>query len=390
MNLGWKSERLGQVCELISGQHIEAKDYNEDGIGVAYLTGPSDFGERNPIVTKWTEFPKRMALGGDILITVKGSGVGKINWLDTEVAISRQLMAIRPHGINTELLYYFLSAQFEHFQEASTGAAIPGISREDVLSLHCPIPPPREQQRLVAILDEAFEGIATAKANAEKNLQSAWELFEGYLESLFPLGATGTVVRALGEIATFRNGVNFTKQSKGESVPIVGVKDFKKNFWAPMDDLDSVTMDGQLSALDAIRVGDILSVRSNGNPELIGRCLLVPEHEGGVTHSGFTIRIRLESAGALPQYVCHFMKSQTARRELVAGGTGTNIKSLNQGTLASILVPLPSLAKQKNIIKSIEAMADEVDQLKSICQNKLAALDELKQSLLHRAFRGDL
>ena len=87
---------LGDLCQLISGQHINASDYNVERRGIGYLTGPSDFGPTNPFVSKWTETPKVRASSGDILITVKGSGVGSINLLDQDdVAISRQLMAIR-------------------------------------------------------------------------------------------------------------------------------------------------------------------------------------------------------------------------------------------------------------------------------------------------------
>jgi type I restriction enzyme S subunit len=86
---GWQARTLGELCQLVSGQHIDAKDYNMESRGVGYLTGPSDFGQLHPVVSKWTEHPKVKARGGDILITVKGSGVGKINLLDLEeVAIS--------------------------------------------------------------------------------------------------------------------------------------------------------------------------------------------------------------------------------------------------------------------------------------------------------------
>ena len=187
MREGWPVKKLGELCDLVSGQHIDAKDYNTESRGVGYLTGPSDFGSLNPVVTKWTEHPKRMARQGDILLTVKGSGVGKINILDIddEVAISRQLMAIRVTDIEVGYLYAFLSTKFEHFQSLSNGAAIPGISREDVLDLMCPLPSLPEQQRIVAILDEAFAGIATAVANTEKNLANARELFDSHLNNVF-------------------------------------------------------------------------------------------------------------------------------------------------------------------------------------------------------------
>ncbi|MBG29423.1 MAG: hypothetical protein CMI31_05410, partial [Opitutae bacterium] len=131
---GWEEKKLGEVCDLISGQHIMAKDYNSDGEGIGYLTGPSDFGLDYPTISKWTEHPKKIAIKNDILITVKGSGVGSINLqIFDEVAISRQLMAIRAKNVNTNFLYSFLSIQFEYFQSHSKGAAIPGLSREDVL-----------------------------------------------------------------------------------------------------------------------------------------------------------------------------------------------------------------------------------------------------------------
>lgn len=174
---GWEIRALGDVCQLIYGQHIDAKDYNTEARGIGYLTGPSDFGLLNPIITKWTEHPKIKANRGDALITVKGSGVGKVNLLDEdEVAISRQLMAIRAFAAEPRFVYAFLCSLFDHFQSLSTGAAIPGISREQVLGLAIPCPPLPEQRRIVALLDEAFAGLATAKANVERSLRNACAL----------------------------------------------------------------------------------------------------------------------------------------------------------------------------------------------------------------------
>jgi type I restriction enzyme S subunit len=93
----------------------------------------------------------------------------------------------------------------------------------------------------VAILDEAFEGIDRAIANTEKNLANSRELFESYLNVIFTQKGDGWEEKKLGDIATFRNGLNFTKSSKGESIKIVGVKDFQNYFWVQEDQLDSVT-----------------------------------------------------------------------------------------------------------------------------------------------------
>ncbi|SEM41675.1 type I restriction enzyme, S subunit [Syntrophus gentianae] len=215
MKAGWSLKTLGQVCQLISGQHIKAKDYNTEVKGIGYLTGPSDFGPLNPIISKWTEKPKIKAKCGDILITVKGSGVGKINLLDQdEVAISRQLMAVRVTGADPLFIYAFLCSTFDHFQTVSTGAAIPGISREQVLGLQIAIPPLPEQQRIVGILDKAFEGIATAKAKAEKNLQNTRALFESHLQSVFTQRGQAWIDKRLQDVCVLQRGFDLPTRSR--------------------------------------------------------------------------------------------------------------------------------------------------------------------------------
>ena len=177
---GWKQHKLSELCKLISGQHIDAKDYNNDKIGIGYLTGPSDFGVFNPIVTKWSEYPKRTAIQGDILITVKGSGVGKINMMSAdELAISRQLMAVRPMYSVGELIYWFLSMQFDYFQSLANGAAIPGISRHDVLDLELSLPALNDQTSVLKKIKKfntqtlALEKIYTDKIRAIDELKKS-------------------------------------------------------------------------------------------------------------------------------------------------------------------------------------------------------------------------
>jgi type I restriction enzyme S subunit len=144
----WKEGVLGDVIALISGQHLLAHEHNAEGRGIPYLTGPSDFGEKSPIPTRWTDQPKVTAEPGDILITVKGSGVGKTNVLfDQPTAISRQLMAIRVTSADPEFVHVVLKRAAEHFQKAKTGIAIPGIGRREVLSLKVPLPRRAEADR---------------------------------------------------------------------------------------------------------------------------------------------------------------------------------------------------------------------------------------------------
>jgi type I restriction enzyme, S subunit len=98
---------------------------------------------------------RAVAVFGDILITVKGSGVGKLNVVDhTELAISRQLMAIRPIGLLPAFLFLALKTMYATFQGKSVGIAIPGIGRDDVLNTVLALPPLAEQHRIVARVEQ--------------------------------------------------------------------------------------------------------------------------------------------------------------------------------------------------------------------------------------------
>ncbi len=163
---GWVWCRLGEVVELISGHHIVAVDYNDSKDGIPYLTGPSDFGDLNPVFSKWTEKPKVVAKNEDILITVKGSGVGKINILhEDEVAIGRQLMAIRNLWMPVSYVYLFLKSDYQNIQDQKVGIAIPGISRNDILNKLFPLPSLSEQHAIVQAVEELL-GLCTALEDA--------------------------------------------------------------------------------------------------------------------------------------------------------------------------------------------------------------------------------
>jgi type I restriction enzyme S subunit len=149
---------------------------------------------------------------------------------------------------------------------------------------------------------------------------------------------------------------------------------------------DSVGQTRQLQ----LKQDDILTVRSNGNIELIGRSLLVGEVADKISHSGFTIRIRLVPGEVLPNYLCYFLKSASSRKRLTDGGTGTNIKSLNQGMLSALTIPFPGVSAQKLIVERLESLSEETQRLASLYQQKLVALGALKKSLLHEAFTGQL
>jgi type I restriction enzyme S subunit len=377
MKAGWQSKKLGEIISLEYGKALPDGKRVQDGLYPAYGANGIKDRTNEYLVDCPTIVVGRKGSAGEIKLTE-----GKIWALDVTY-----YTVFDEKKLNIMFLYYLLSTL--ELTKLAKGVK-PGINRNDVYAIDVAFPPLPEQQRIVSILDEAFEGISTAVENAEQNLINAREFFEAFRESAFQSDSRDWSHCQLGEMASFRNGINFSKSSKGVSIKIIGVSDFQNSFWAPFDTLDSVIIDGKLPVSDLVKEGDIFFVRSNGNPELIGRCLLAGEVLEDTTHSGFTIRARLHTSTLTPQYLCNFLKSKRTRKKMVDGGNGVNIKSLNQTTLSTLVIPVPSLNEQQTIVSKLDALSEETQRLESIYQQKIADLDELKKSILHQAFSGQL
>lgn len=384
----WQAKDLGELCKVISGQHITAKDYNTENRGIAYLTGPADFGTLYPIISKWTEFPKKTALRGDILITVKGSGVGKINILDAEeVAISRQLMAIRAIDVDRDFLYAFLKLQLSFFQGLANGAAIPGLSRQDILGLSVPTPPIAEQKQIVAILDEAFEGIDGAIANTEKNLANARELFESYLNAIFTRKGDDWEDKKIKDISEKVEYGTSAKSSPDGEVPVLRMGNIQNG---ALDWSDLVYTDNQ-EEIDKylLKYNDVLFNRTN-SAEHVGKTAIY-KGEMPAIFAGYLIRIHRKEDLIDADFLNFYLNSYKAREY----GKSVMSQSVNQaninGTkLKDYPIPVPPLAEQKQIVKKLSRLLAETQRLEAIYQQKLAALNELKQSILQKAFSGEL
>ena len=169
-----KCERkpLHTICKLISGQHVLKEFCNDQKNGASYITGPADFGEYFPIISKWTTKPKVFAIKNDILVTVKGAGIGKLNILDQDdVCISRQLMAIRTNNFKPFFVYYFLKNEFFTLQKMGRGD-LPGIDRDAILKMPIAIASLEEQEQIVSQIEQGFTLIENSQRIVNSTLQT--------------------------------------------------------------------------------------------------------------------------------------------------------------------------------------------------------------------------
>jgi len=400
----WQTKKLGDVCTLIK-RGISPSYAEEGGICVLNQKCIRDHSinyahsRRHNLDSKKVPAERYIQIG-DVLVNSTGTGtLGRVAQVREQpqeaTTVDSHVTIVRPDRsiFYREFFGYMLVIIEDALKEAGEGCGGQTELSRSALAEQFSVSYPAsltKQQRIVDILDEAFEALATAKANAEQNLRNALAVFESHLEAAFNQKEEGWTEKRLGELADFKNGLNFSRNSSGQTLRMVGVGDFQERSIVPLDKLQCTTIDGNVTEDYLIREGDILTVRSNGSKDLVGRCMLVPAVNEMISYSGFIIRIRPDGQTTSPRFLLYFMKSRTARSRLTSDGGGTSISNINQAKLATLPVLLPPLKKQEEIANHLDAFSKESKRLTSIHERKIAALEELKTSLLHQAFSGKI
>lgn len=187
----------------------------------------------------------------------------------------------------------------------------------------------------------------------------------------------------LGELAEFRNGLNYTDADVGKGLAIVGVTDFRDHVIANLSTLQEIGLSALPKDTAMVLKNDILFVRSNGNRELIGRSLFVKhEPQMPTSHSGFTIRCRFLSSMCHPRFYAYLFRGPIVRSTLSAQGGGTNISNLNQGILSDLMVPVPPMLEQVRIASILSAYDDLIENN----TRRIAVLEEMALRIFEEWF----
>src|SRR5258708_375304 len=186
----------------------------------------------------------------------------------------------------------------------------------------------------------------------------------------------------LGDVAEFRNGVNYSKANFGKGVKVIGVSDFQDNVKASFDELEEINPAGVVRKEHYLKDGDILFVRSNGNRDLIGRNMFVENPPEEVTHSAFSIRLRFVCRDCIPRFYAYLLRSPLFRQSLSLHGGGTNISNLNQDILGRLQVPLPPRPIQYQIALILSAYDDLIENN----TRRIKILEEMAQMIYREWF----
>ena len=381
MKQGWEIKKLGDVCELYQPKTISSKEMVDDG---EYPV----FGA-NGIIGKYDKYNHEEP---QLLITCRGATCGSVNISEPKSWINGNAMVVRPidNSLNLKFIEYLFRGGID-ISKTITGAAQPQITRQTLSPVLISYPKSLpEQQRIVSILDEAFAVIAKAKANAEQNLKNAKELFESYLQGVFENGNWET--RTIQEITKVINGYAFaskdfksTNTIKSIKITNVGVKEF-------VEEVDNYLPEKFKDTLKEVQVreGNIVIALTRTIISAGLKVAVVPaSYDGALVNQRVAALVPNEKI-INQRYLYNFLTTDGVAKYVLAHVNTLMQPNLSINDLKNLPVPCPTIKEQSDIVKKLDGLRSEVRKLEAIYQQKINDLEELKKSVLQKAFSGEL
>ena len=391
---GWDIKKLGEVCTFINGFAFKSSKFTESGEPIIRISDIQngmvvdsnvvyfDIDSYSENLSKYKVYPN------DILIAMSGGTTGKIgiNYTNREFYLNQRVGVFRENNnvLNHMFLFYYLHTKGEDSLKMAAGAAQPNLSTAQIKDFDIPIPTLSEQKEIVEHLDSSFAKIDKLKENATKNLEEAKALFQSALkDALEP--KEGWEEKTLGELGNLKNGMNFRKNESGAELHILGVGDFGNLFSiSNTENLPIISLNEMPSDDYLLENEDIVFVRSNGNKNLVGRCVLVYPNNIKTSFSGFCIRFRKNSDKVDAKYLAYFLKAPNTRKKIA--GNGANISNLNQKVLQNLAIPFPSLPEQQSIVSFLDSLNEKLNTLQQNYSRICDECDALKQAILRQVF----
>lgn len=405
MKNNWQTKKLGEVCEVVNGGTPKTNiEQYWDG-DILWIT-PKDMGRLNGIYVADTErkiskkglknSSAKIIQSNSIILSTRAP-IGYLAINKKEITTNQGCKGIIPKKeLDVHFLFYFLKHSSDLLQKLGSGTTFKELSSTKLAEIEIPLPPLPTQRRIVKKLDKIFAGIEMAGRNAEKNLQNARELFESYLQGVFANPSTmlgtgpgeGWELVKLSELATdITDGDHLPPPKSPTGIPFITISnidknnykiDFSKTFTVPKEYYKRLKVNRKP------KKGDVLYTvtGSFGIPVIVDSDLkfCFQRHIGLVRPTKYTNT----------KWLYYLLLSPRVFKQAYEGATGTAQKTVSLKTLRNLMVPKMSLPTQRAIVKKLDALAGETKKLEAIYQKKLTDLDELKKTVLKKAFAGEL
>ena len=395
MKKGWQTKTLGEICEIERGgsprpiQNFITTDPNGINwikIGDATASGKYIHKTEEKIRPEGVK-RSRMVYEGDFILS-NSMSFGRPYIMKTNGCIHDGWLVLHQPKVDPDYLYHVLSSDlvFNQFDRLAAGSTVRNLNIGLAKSVEIPYPPLPDQRRIVGILDEAFDGLARATANAEQNLRNARALFESQLQSVFTQRGKGWQEKTLEEVSTaFGRGKSKHRPRNaphlyGGKYPFIQTGDIRNADHIITEYSQTYSEAGLAQSKLWPKGTTCITIAANiAETAILGFDACFPDSVIGVVANPKEADVG---------YIEYLLQSFKAR--IQAMGKGSAQANINLGTFEHERFPFPSVTEQQQIVAKLDSLRAETQRLESIYQQKLAALGELKKSLLHQAFTGAL
>lgn len=393
MKEGWEIKKLGEVCDVIGGGTPSKKNLKFFEGNILWATvrdmkseiiSDTEFKITEEAVKKSSSniIPK-----GNVIIATR-VGLGKVCLIQNDTAINQDLRGIVPKKskqLENRFLFQWFKSISHLIVEEGTGATVQGVKLPFIKNLPILLPTLPEQQRIVSILDECFAAIAKAKAIAEQNLKNAKELFESYLQGVFEKKGEGWEEKIIKEVCELKSGTTISTHLERSEGDVLYVK--VGDMTLPENEVEINTSSRFVNSYE-IKSTQII-------PE---GAIIFPKRGGAIATNKKRIIVKptivdLNTMAIIPgskigaNYFFHWFRLI----DLNSISNGTSIPQINNYSFDDLKIPFPkSIKEQQTIVRQLDALSAETQKLEALYQKKIADLEELKKSILQKAFSGEL
>ena len=392
MNVNWELKPFGEVCEIIGGSQPPKSTFiYESKEGYIRLIQVRDYRTDKFKTYIPLEKARKFCTKDDIMIGRYGPPIFGI-FKGLEGAYNVALMKAVPNEniLNKEFLYWFLKTdKLIRFVEKSSkrAAGQDGVRKDLLYKYPTPVPPIKEQKQIVEILDKAFESIAQAKANIEKNIQNSQELFQSRLNEIFSQKGEGWEEKELIEINKFIDYRGKTHKKTESGIRLITAKNVKMGVLnrEPEEYIDTNDYESWMTR-GIPQKGDVLFTTE---APLAMVALLDTDEKIAFAQRIITLCPNREILSG--EYLSYCMQSDIVQNRVLEKGTGATVTGIKSKLLKEILIPIPKNKNiQKKIVDEIDILKEQTKQLEKHYNQKLKNLEELKKSILQKAFSGEL
>ena len=396
--MGWSTENLGDLYKIGSSKRVLKSQWQTSGVPFyrgREITILSKHGEvSNELFISeelYQEYAKKHGVPAteDIVITAIGtignsyivSANDRFYFKDASVLWLKKTSNVDSSFINLWLKSSLMREQLDE----GNGATVDTLTIKKLQSLQVKLPPIPEQQRIVAILDQAFADIEKARANAEKNLKNARELFDSYLQQVFSQRGEGWVEEVLGRVCDVRDGTHDSPKYVDEGIPFITQKNIRTDGLSfEKTKFISETDHMKFYKRSNVTHGDILISMIGVNR---GMACVVDDHR---IFSIKNVGLIKKALNINPLFLLFYLKSHTAKKYIESESRGGAQPFIGLTKLRAFPVLLASPEEQEEVVSKLTLIEARTENLVLIYETKLKSLEELKKSLLQKAFSGEL